>query len=205
MKNLIKTDIIIEEMSREFQRSPFDFLYESDIQGLLYSRLREELKDDVTGMEAGTYYPDHFEKREQVKTSIVKTEYPSAVKGLGLPGRFDIAVLNDEKSYRRVDINIEGLANEIFWNLPVTIGLEIKLFRPGDKISYMFNRFRADIEKLESYSKKVESPFFGRALLFVLSYMKCEEQIKNWISAHTLSYKRITGRIVTPDQIFTMP
>ena len=134
----------------EFMEHPVDFLYESDIQSLLFTKLRHEMRE--------IRYKSEAKDVELLFKSVrsinpVKTEYPLISSGLN--GRFDVAVLSEkhDPAFR-------------IWKQFCRVGIELKLWQSdGTGVS----RFD-DFEKLQSYRRVCNDngqPFTGIAMIFV--------------------------------------
>ena len=134
----------------EFMANPVDFLYESDIQSLLFANLRHEMRE--------VRYKSEAKDVELLFKSVrsvnpVKTEYPLTPSGS--KERFDVAVLSEKQdpAFR-------------IWNQFCRIGIELKLWQTdGTGVS----RFD-DFEKLRLYRGVCNDngcPFTGIAMIFV--------------------------------------
>jgi hypothetical protein len=140
----------ISETVSEFMANPVDFLYESDIQSLLFVKLRQEMRE--------IRYKSEAKEVELLFKSVrsinpVKTEYPLIPSGLN--GRFDVAVLSEkhDPAFR-------------IWKQFCRIGIELKLWQSdGTGVS----RFD-DFERLQSYRRVCNDNrrrFTGIAMIFV--------------------------------------
>ncbi|HUX28131.1 MAG TPA: hypothetical protein VMV39_05055 [Terracidiphilus sp.] len=128
----------------EFSASPMDFLYESDIQSLMFAKLRDEMLYVRYKFET-----KDFEERVGFIPIInpVKSEYPS-------DRRFDIAVLSEKPD-----------PTCHLWLQPCRIAIEIKFWQVGSG-----GHPRRDVDELQLYwqaSKINGRPFTGIAMLFV--------------------------------------
>jgi len=153
----------INDTITEFQRNPFNFLYEIDIQAFLFASIYKELRGESLQLKGGyhpqTAYPDH----NSISTVPIKCEYPSSKK-------FDIAIIDDErlKHFDRQKAIQEEPLNDFFWNQPVIAAIEIKYLQLGDSVSKKIKGLKDDAEKLSNHREK-NRPFLGIALLFVQS------------------------------------
>ncbi len=128
IKTAIKT--CIAELVSGFQRQPYTFLFESDLQATLYENLCSRISEPVEV--PGTGYPEH-----SYKTVIVHTEYWK---------RIDIVCLNPEseqwsktRTYKGSDVHI--------YELPILVGVELKYRKMGDPFG--LSSCLADFEKLD--------------------------------------------------------
>lgn len=115
---------------RLFQSNPFRYLYESDIQGELFSRLREAIPGTLTI--AGEGRPHH-----EYVVSVVNTEYLS---------RIDIACLDIEKAAHHKPRNHKGFDMHLY-DIPVYTGIEIKYRKLGDRFG--LDSCLSDLKKLQ--------------------------------------------------------
>ena len=83
---VVETDRTLTRFSEEFSDSPFEWLYESDVQGSLAERLRTQLAEHRATISAG-FFGDAktYGGSLEVEIGLVKTEYPGGT-------RFDIAI-----------------------------------------------------------------------------------------------------------------
>jgi hypothetical protein len=149
----------------EFQKYPYDFLSERDIQALLFTELRKETiglryQHDPEGANSRFGFPQPF------SINPVKTEYYVP------EGKIDVAVLSEKPE-----------AESNVWRQPCRIAIEIKLWQPREREP----EYNADVKKLQRYqanSQKPGCPFTGIAMLFVHPCMK--QQIPTAISEEEL-------------------
>lgn len=172
----------MERIAHDFQRAPYDFLYESDLRSALHSLLRTELgalRNRLSSSSAARFgiAGDAF------TTSVVRTEYPSGK-------RFDVAIVghDDDRS---------------LWMQPVEVGIEIKLWqvdRSGHGIS-------KDVAKLEAERIEAGGRFRGISLVFAhsteLAKMKLKRFQLDWLWDHYSDVccdgAQLTTHLVTPD------
>lgn len=102
---------------RLFQSNPFRYLYESDIQSELLSRLRQAIPDTLRIAGGGNPLNEY-------EVSIVNSEYLS---------RLDIALLDVEKAPFHPVRNHKGFDIHLY-DCPVFIGIEIKYQKLGDRM-----------------------------------------------------------------------
>lgn len=158
-REVIKASIV--RLVEDFQSNPFDYLYEADIQAMLFAKAREEFKSERVSMEGGYHSPSIFQGRYEISTTPVKCEYPSSE-------RFDIAVIDPRRveSYDRERWLAQGWKNDRFWGQPLCAAVEIKYMQLGDRLNPCVAGLNTDLKKLASY--QVDDPeFCGIAMLFV--------------------------------------
>ena len=170
-KNMMPDDLILDVVKatlmsfvKIFQNNPFDFLYETDIQASIYSKLFYEfsLLRQSKPMTGEKWIEEHYRDGSFVTTNIVKTEYPSGI-------RFDIAVLDPGLQYVKCT---PQMSNDMFWSQPVLIAIELKYCMLGDNANSKKNSCLSDLEKLKRYQADHPQPdrFCGLAVLFIMSY-----------------------------------
>jgi len=135
IKTAVKTCIV--ELVYRFQKQPYAFLFESDLQAYLYARLCSQLSEPLEVHGSGN--PEHT-----YKTGIVHTEYWR---------RIDIVCLDPEseqwsriRTYKGSDVHI--------YELPILVGIELKYRKMGD--IFGFSSCIADLEKLNVH--KIQYP-----------------------------------------------
>lgn len=186
----------------EFQKNPFNFLYERDLQAYLYKTLYDKFTTQTIKITGG-YHNDIsglYDDMNQITTNPVKCEYP-------ISQIFDIALIVDESRVRHFD-SIEkekkNWKNDTFWDQPVKAAIEIKYFQIGDKLYRKRNEVEKDIKKLNSYVDKSREPqFLGISLLFIQSEKWKSKELKKFYFGKILlsdSFPRagIYQYIVTP-------
>lgn len=139
----------VGETVLRFVAKPVDFLYESDIQSLLFAILRHEMRDVRYKSKAKDV--EVFFKSTDINP--VKTEYPVNLEGNR--GRFDIAVLSSDHD-----------PNFRIWWQPCRIAVEITLWQPDGTGAGPWD----DVKKLQTYWQASQArglPFTGIAMLFV--------------------------------------
>src|ERR1700730_8022338 len=97
-----------------FERNPFDFLYERDLQALLFCTLLHEFGDNTIPMKGGYHDSQAYGGSDIVRTVPVKCEYP-------ITSVFDIAIIDSEavRPFDRAVSQAEGWKSDAFWNQPV--------------------------------------------------------------------------------------
>jgi hypothetical protein len=157
----------LEAVTFQFQKNPFDFLYESDLHCFLYAELFKRLSNDRTHIQCGYNEPPSYVNRDYIETTIVKSEYPSVVK-------YDIALLDGDSPihFDAQTSRTEGWKNDPLWIQPLQAIIELKFLQPGDDRADKKNAFRSDIERLLAYKKnhRTAKPFLGICILFVSDY-----------------------------------
>jgi len=181
------TELLIEnvhqsvtEVITEFSNNPADFLYEADLQCLLYTSLRRRFSP----------YPIPPQAKELEKLfgyrpllNPVKSEFPYNVDGLS--AKFDVAILDHQQDPLR----------RIWWQ-PCRFGIELKLWQPDGTGNNIFS----DLKKLKAYGEIAKSrgkEFSGLALLFV--HPGAEERLANLQTtiAPAISANEISLHVVT--------
>ncbi len=152
---------VINTFLQEFADNPFNYLYESDIRAVLYTRLYDAFAENKFRV------PLHPKKYEKIipsnqYTNPVKTEY---LKPLGLP--FDIGIVDRSYDNEKLSKQYNNLRNENFWILPLSMAIEIKYAQLGDSFSSSFKGLKGDLSKIENYIKRLcPTNFYGLGLLF---------------------------------------
>ncbi len=140
-------------------------------------------------------------RKLELKTSVVKTEYPTKV-------RFDIAIIDEEGApdFKMVDRN--KYVNDIFWVLPVKTAIEIKYCQMGERLFDKINQAYVDIAKIIKYKVKAENKeiFKGFSLYFV-QYLtdrdrKNIKDIQNY--GNVPVPKNIHFYMITPDAVYNL-
>jgi len=158
-QNLIISNIIssVNYIIELFQENPFNFLYESEIQAVLYSKLNADANKKI---ELPVEMEESLKEigKDSITTNIVRAEYPSGK-------RFDIAIIHpDSKRHRG-----KGDLNEAFWNENILGAIELKYCQLHQGHFVQLMGFKDNLKKLEEF-KNPESRFelkIGLALLFV--------------------------------------
>jgi hypothetical protein len=154
----------IRELIHRFQRHPFDFLYEADLQAILFALLVNQFEDERITMNGG--YPGNAGAYNGfIRTVPVKCEYPGSQ-------RFDISII-DPGAIRHFDSKTAldlGWKNDPFWEQGVRAAVEIKYCQLGDKERRRCAEVECDVEKLRDYlSVRGDRPFLGITLVFIQS------------------------------------
>ena len=119
-----------------FQKNTYSFLYESDIQAMIFAKARESLPQTIKVK--GTGKPSL-----KYEIPIVNTEYYK---------RIDIACLDVCSSNTRESKTLKGLDMGMY-DLPIQVGIEIKYRKQGD--NFTFGKCKNDLEKLRKINVKI--------------------------------------------------
>lgn len=185
---MLQLEQAVSETVSEFRAHPVDFLYESDIQSLLFAKLRHEMRE--------VRYKSEAKDVERLFKSVpsinpVKTEYSP---NLGESrARFDVAVLSE-----RQDPALK------VWNQFCRIAIELKLWQPDGTGALP----KDDVEKLRSYRQACNDngrPFTGIAMVFV--HPGAEQRIRGMggvVSGVSFPYDDVVIQVVEPSQWFEL-
>lgn len=132
------TDCAVREVIHAFQKNPYQFLYESDLQSSLYAAIKKLLPGTVSVQ--GTGHP-----LANYELAPVYTEYGQ---------RIDIACLDVESAQAHPTRIHAGIDTHI-WELPVLVGIEIKYRKLGDRY-ICIDKCLADHDKL--IALRVDNP-----------------------------------------------
>lgn len=148
----------------EYQQSPFNFLYERDLQALVFAILYQGFSASRIRINGG-YHPGHYGGNDYIETVPVKSEYPN-------DWAFDIAIIDGEsvENFDPVKARERGWLNDPFWNQPVRAAIEIKYCQLGESVRRKVASVGVGVAKLLEYRDKFPGrPFLGIALAFVQS------------------------------------
>lgn len=153
----------IAALISDFQRNPFDFLYEADLQAALFAKACSNFEPERITMRGGYHSPEYYPNHGEISTIPVKCEYPGSQ-------RFDIAVIDSSniQVYDAEKWKTHGWKNDNFWELPVCAAVELKYLQLGDRPNDRVSGLKKDLEKLERYSGNPDG-FLGVAMLFIQS------------------------------------
>ena len=126
----------ISSVINSFQKNTYSFLYESDIQAMIFAKARGCLPQTIKIN--GTGNPLH-----KYEIPIVNTEYYKKI---------DIVCLDVSASNSREAKTHKGLDMGMY-DLPIQIGVEIKYRKQGDCFTY--NKCENDLEKLRKMNVKI--------------------------------------------------
>lgn len=156
----------IGETVEAFQKQPYRYLYESDLQADLFANSRKYLPHTINIK--GTGQPS-----DSYDISIVHTEYAS---------RIDLVCLDpvasqfvEPKAHKGIDTYIYGL--------PVLVGVEIKYKKLGDKFG--IEGCFSDLEKLDSLKKKKQCQ-----IAIVLGFIQNEKDVDSFFDNCTDEWER---------------
>ncbi len=153
----------IEDFVSEFQRNVFNFLFERDLQSLLFSTAYHHFAAERIRMHGGFHGEKAYGGKSYIDTIPVKCEYPTSQV-------FDIALI-DSDAVQHCDTALwkqRGWKNDKFWDQPVRAAIELKYYQLGDRIGHKVGVYEADIEKLKRYfHEKPQNLFLGIALICI--------------------------------------
>ena len=158
------------ELIEIFQRTPYRFMYESDIQALLFSKIRESIPDSL--YIEGTGHP-----LDQYEVSVVHTEYWR---------RIDVACLDVERVRTQKTRVHMGMDVHIY-ELPVLIGIELKYRKLGDRFG--LEACISDFDKLISLD--IESPL-------VFGFIQNDQDVESFFSVNLSDYAVVEVDLLKP-------
>ena len=163
-------DVYIDALHRaiaclveRYQKNPFDFLYETDLQATLFCLLVREFEGkSIPGIPMkGGYWPSAYGEGDSVRTVPVKCEYLT----------FDIAIIDPnsvEHFTNRADYKSRGWKNDRFWYQPICAAVELKYCQLGERERRFSKKVEHDIKKLRAYRDKNNlRQFLGISLVFL--------------------------------------
>lgn len=133
IREVVEKSII--ELFDSFQAAPYSYLYESDIQSILYSEIKRKLPH-LIGV-SGTGHP-----HEKYNISVVHTEYFKKI---------DIACIDVERYFEH-PTRIHKGSDIHLYDLPILQGIEIKYRKLGDKFG--IKACLSDMTKLQNIGIK---------------------------------------------------
>ncbi len=131
IRNRILESVV--ELIKQFQNSPYNFLYESDLQAILFTRLRSQIPDifSIPRSSHGSM--------PAYQLGLVYSEYLS---------RIDVVCLDPESDYLRHPKPPKPRRYDTYiYELPVYAGIELKYRKMGDQFG--FDYCLADFGKLK--------------------------------------------------------
>jgi len=188
----------------KFQGNPFNFLTEYDLQSYLYVKLFDSFERSNITVNIETTDDDKsvkiFNPSQKIKINPTRREYP-AEEG------FDIAIIDERKLFKKLSA---------YWHQKLKVAIELKYHRSsmGNNINPRIKGFIKDIEKLKSYSKKIENDnFHGVAILYIQNIsvqkefeleklLKKENYIQLTDFKNNLFQNSVDGFIVTHKYIY---
>lgn len=155
MNTILAVNESLQEIAKNYIKSPFNYLYESDIRCILYADIFHRMRDSTVKLESRTIGSQ--DPTGHLAINPVKSEYPSGT-------RFDIAI-------------IEGPGDKArrIWNHRVNIAIEVKLWQ----IDGTGGGVLADLSKLAEYRRGREGQFLGISLLFCQPTMDYRKYLKD--------------------------
>ncbi|MFC1562353.1 hypothetical protein ACFL4Q_05090 [candidate division KSB1 bacterium] len=197
----VLSDFIIEE----YQKHPFDYLYEFEIQAILYSMLKNKINDRIHHT---------FETNNQKTFSKVKAEYHPLSNmrlDIAILEKDEISEINDKIHNRSVDVDEMVL----YWQ-KIDIGIEIKLQAIFTDQILGFNNDISKLQELMDYTRNSteNSINTGIALLFFhkdkdFRKIKDGEFVQNFISlgkkddiiSIIIEENELNAIIITPEEV----
>ncbi|MDD2714963.1 MAG: hypothetical protein PHW04_03595 [Candidatus Wallbacteria bacterium] len=175
----------INDLIKAFQKHPFDFLYERDLQAFLYYKLYKKFREDRVEIGGGCYKPMDYGGGKSIQTALVHCEYPCEERFK----KMDV-VLIDRNYIIHYDKLADGSANDPFWRQPIRAAVELKYLMLGDIPAIRFGEkqgIKRDVEKLKKYreEKCMNRPFLGISILFIqpinqkINYFNIGQEIEN--------------------------
>ncbi|KVX00979.1 hypothetical protein [Shewanella frigidimarina] len=169
-------DISIMELFNSFQAAPYSFLFESDIQSILYSKIKKKLPHLIEI--SGTGHP-----HEKYKVSVVHTEYFKKI---------DIACIDIEQCLSH-PTRIHKGSDIHLYDLPILKGIEIKYRKLGDKFG--IKSCILDMKKLENIG--IKEPV-------ILGFIQNDADVDDFFSACCPDIRFIEENKNSPLNIFTI-
>lgn len=168
-----------------FQRHPYGYLYESDIQAALFSLVRNRLPQPIVVKGSGN-------PQDSYEISVVNTEYWK---------RIDLVCLDVEKAPHHTPRVHMGMDVHIY-DLPILVGCEIKYRKLGDKFG--IEACFADVDKLERLN-----------LIYpkILGFIQNEDDVDSFFVACSAEWEQVeidinqpleTINIVSPSKIWVV-
>ena len=150
---------------QRFQRNPFDFLYEIDLQALLFSLLLDDFEGESIVMRGGYHNTRAYGGTDSIRTSPAKCEYPTS-------RAFDVAIIDSDavEHFDQARWQERRWANDRFWDQRVRAAVELKYYQLGEGRGYRLAGVERDVDKLRRYLEEERSRrFLGISLLFIQS------------------------------------
>ncbi len=166
---------VIKDVVGVFKREPASFLYESDLRGLMFARLFDNLSNSLLPWVPADRRWAKLANGQKLWINPVKTEYPTST-------RFDIALMGPEI-----------LAEWKIWEQHVRVAIEIKFWQ-ADGTGGGFVR---DVKKLDDYGKAAREdgrPFTGICIVFC--HRRDDPYLPEWVA---------DGKIVKNPAELTLP
>ena len=139
----------VNELVRKFQKHPYRFLYESDIQCQLFTEMRSRIPESITVPSS---------KGERYELSLVYSEYGSGNSS----DRIDLVCLNPDAIRKKDQASFisQGEIDNYLYSLPIFVGIELKYVQMGYRGYSQANKactvLQDDYEKLSNISRRLE-------------------------------------------------
>ena len=187
-------------ITHHFSESPYNYLYESDIQSHLFSILRENVQYEPPVLivnESKTISQDsHF------KLNLIYTEYSNRIDIGCIDPTNPCTVKTYKEIYKQIrldkvkdDSKPVNLEKDPLWDQPLLYGIEIKHITPGYENN--FPNVKKDLDKMERYkgNRSYYAPNFEYLVLcFVL-------EPTNRLNQKIMAYGPV-DRIEEPDNAY---
>lgn len=162
----------ITDFVSEYQRNVFNFLFERDLQSLLFSTAYRHFADESIRMRGGYHGKSAYGGEDYIDTIPIKCEYPTSQV-------FDIALIDPDTimHYDKALYEQNNWKNDKFWDQPVCAAIELKYYQLGDSYSRKVWEVEKDVAKLTVYHKRrgdTQRSFLGIALICIQT-----EQLKS--------------------------
>lgn len=126
----------------EFQREPYHFLYESDLQAALMCDMRSRINTTIAVRRSAPSQPPY-------RLNLVSSEYSGVPSGKGV--HIDVACI-DIALAQKYPLKAPDDTDIYIYQLPVSVGVELKYCKMGDRplrSDWSFDACVADFTKLE--------------------------------------------------------
>lgn len=175
----------INQLVKDFQKNPYLYLYESDIQSALFGLLRNRITETINiPGNNGRGYP----------LSVIYSEYLEKI---------DLVCI-DSGNLENVDPSPNKGFETYIYNLPLLVGIELKYSKMGDGFS-LIRRVRADYDKLKSLEKIKHKLAIGFIQNETQEEMFCREIENGGAEMVAGQLKSLDGMyVVTPSKIYTL-
>ena len=163
MKNIDLLNASVQDFVCEFQGNVFNFLYERDLQSILFSIAYRHFATERVRMRGGFHRENAYGGNNYIDTVPIKCEYPMSQV-------FDIGLIDSDavQHYDTALWNQYNWKNDKFWDQPVRAAVELKYYQLGDSIEDKASAYEADVEKLKRYyDKRTHNLFLGIALICI--------------------------------------
>ena len=158
------------ELIKIFQRAPYRFLYEHDLQALLFTKIRDSIPGSISIRGRG--HP-----LNEYELSAVYTEYLKKI---------DVACVDVESAQGHPMRVHKGMDIHIY-ELPILIGIEIKYRKLGDRFG--IEACVADFDKLKKLN--IAEPL-------VLGFIQSDQDVESFFSAPPSGYNSVEVDIMEP-------